>query len=489
MFVGILLALPVIAADTCEDANTLDQQVRAGMKKATQAMIALSSQGGYLYFYTLDLSRQAGEQMASKSQIWVQPPGTPAMGMAFLNAYEATQDPFYLEAASQAALALVKCQLPSGGWHYSGDFDPERPNRDGQRSYQGEQALGGKHPDNPHYFMASTFDDDNTQSAIRFLMRYSEVLDQAGASAEPQVQSSLDRSLQCLLKAQYPNGAWPQRYSGEIRNAADHPVQQASFPEDYPPQWPDLDYTAYYTLNDRCQRDCIFVMFEAYERYQKPEYLEAAIRGADFILLAQLPEPQAGWAQQYDFEMHPAWARKMEPPGVSSAETRASMEALLDIYQKTGDEKYLGAIDRAIVWLHQSEISPGRWARLYEVGTNRPIYGGDNGRIFYDVEKGRRGYNWQSAFGIPAFLNAYQDAASRQEMQPVSSAASVPSSDEVEKILTQMDEQGRWITTRHKSKFPQGTPLISTQAYIKNMNQLARYLSCKGEPLPSVTNE
>ena len=38
-----------------------------------------------------------------------------------------------------------------------------------------------------------------------------------------------------------------------------------------------------------------------------------AERAGDFILAAQMPEPQPAWAQQYDAAMHPAWARKFEP--------------------------------------------------------------------------------------------------------------------------------------------------------------------------------
>ena len=43
-----------------------------------------------------------GEGRANETTVWVQPPGTPSIGMAFLDAYEATGDPTYLEAARRA---------------------------------------------------------------------------------------------------------------------------------------------------------------------------------------------------------------------------------------------------------------------------------------------------------------------------------------------------------------------------------------------------
>ena len=44
-------------------------------------------------------------------------------------------------------------------------------------------------------------------------------------------------------------------------------------------------------------------MLEAFHRLGDDTYLEAAKRGGDFLVLAQLPEPQPGWAQQYNFDM------------------------------------------------------------------------------------------------------------------------------------------------------------------------------------------
>ena len=37
-------------------------------------------------------------------------------------------------------------------------------------------------------------------------------------------------------------------------------------------------------------------------------------------------------AQQYNTDMHPAWARKFEPPAVSSSETAGVIRALLTLH-------------------------------------------------------------------------------------------------------------------------------------------------------------
>jgi hypothetical protein len=127
-------------------------------------------------------------------------------------------------------------------------------------------------------------------------------------------------------------------------------------------------------------------MLEAARIYQDPRYRQSAEMGGQFILLAQMPEPQPGWAQQYDAAMHPAWARVFEPPSVTGGETQSILRTLMVLYRETGDRKYLEPIPRALAWLKRSfvprgeeeifrRVGPGPvLARFYELGTNRPLY-------------------------------------------------------------------------------------------------------------------
>ena len=101
------------------------------MKQATsfyQEKVAV--QGGYVYEYSLDLKLRQGEGKATPTEIWVQPPGTPTVGMAYVGAFEATGDEQFLTAAVDAARAIMYGQLESGGWTASIDFDPKGPHAD-----------------------------------------------------------------------------------------------------------------------------------------------------------------------------------------------------------------------------------------------------------------------------------------------------------------------------------------------------------------------
>ena len=89
----------------------------------------VATEGGYLWRYSADLKTREGEGRADEHTVWVQPPGTPSVGMAFLDAFQATGDELYLDAARQAGYCLVRGQLASGGWDYRLHFDAERRRR------------------------------------------------------------------------------------------------------------------------------------------------------------------------------------------------------------------------------------------------------------------------------------------------------------------------------------------------------------------------
>src|SRR4029453_15250376 len=127
---------------------------------------------------------------------WLQPPGTPSVGEAFLTAYERVKEPYLLDAAVHTARGLVKGQLHSGGWAEFIEFDAEKR---GAYAYRVDGPLKERTP-NP-----STLDEKKTQSAIRFMMH----ADRALGFKDQAIHEATLFALDGLMKAQYPNGAWP----------------------------------------------------------------------------------------------------------------------------------------------------------------------------------------------------------------------------------------------------------------------------------------
>ena len=344
----------------------LPSQAEAALQKAVAYFTTqISTNGGYLWWYTPDLTERAGEGAAADTQIWVQPPGTPSVGFALLHAYQKTEDARYLEAAKGTADALIWGQLACGGWDYRIDFSPEGS----QRWYYHRDKETGV--DGAGRRNRATFDDNTTQSALRLLM----AVDLATGKAA-KYHDAVVYGLVFMLESQFDNGAWPQRY----------PLASKG-------------YSRWYTFNDNAMNDCIRVMLEAYQRYGDVAYLDSARRAGDFITDSQLPTPQAGWAQQYDHDMKPAWARKFEPPSVCPAVTAHNMRTLVDLYLATGESKYLDPIPAAVDWLNRSQISDNQWARFYELETNRPLYFNREYELVYTDDDMPTHYSFQGSWG------------------------------------------------------------------------------------------
>jgi PelA/Pel-15E family pectate lyase len=445
--------------------------VSAGLHKATDFFRKqVSIEGGYLWTYSADLSQREGEGRASPTTAWVQPPGTPAVGEAFLVAYTATADPYYLQAASETALALVRGQLRSGGWDYRIEFaDPARA----RYAYRVEAPRDSQRNE-------STLDDNTTQAALRFLMH----VDRALKFQETRIHEAATYALESLEKAQYPNGAWPQRYT-KYPDPAKFPARKVSYPATWPREFPQKTYSAFYTFNDGALCDVISTLVEAAEIYQEPRWQALAEKGGEFILAAQMPDPQPAWAQQYDADMHPAWARKFEPPAVTGGESQGILRTLLFLYRKTGNRRYLEPLPRALAYLRQSQVAPNRCARFYELQTNKPLYFTKDYVLTYSNNDVPTHY----AFVVEARLDAIQAEYERllqlppeQRDPPVSRSAPRLTSglaSQARDVLRRMDDRGAWVVdgTLRTAEPPSAvTQIIDCQTFIKNVEILSRFL-------------
>lgn len=329
------------------------EEVLAAMKKATAFMSEeVALHGGYVWVVSEDLTKRWGEVPARPSQIWLQG-GTERVGQVMLDAYEATQDDYYLEVARRAADALIYGQHPLGGWHYFIDFDPT-----GVPEWYETQAskfLYGME-EYRYFYGNATFDDRVTQDASKFLLRFYNLTREA-AYREPVL-----KSLDFVLESQYSNGAWPQRYP--LRDDYSHD----GFP----------DYTSFYTLNDGAAQANIELLLEAWETLGNPLYFAAALRAVDALIALQGPEGQGCWAEQHGPDMRPIAARTHEPAGYVVRESIGAMTVLARFYLMTGDRRYLDPIPRCLDWFDRINRESAEQMypkpRYWEPGSNRPIY-------------------------------------------------------------------------------------------------------------------
>jgi hypothetical protein len=469
-------ALLILSFTPAVCAQPAREEALAAMKKAARFYAdSVATKGGYHFSYADDLSYGRSEQSEGPTQIEVQREGTPRVGFAFLEAYDATADRAFLDAAVRAGEALIAGQLCSGGWDYIVEFDPAKRKDYPYRT--DKNCTNAKRP--------TTLDDNVTQAATRLMMR----IDRALGFKNSRIHEAARFALDSLEKAQYPNGAWPQRFTAPPDPAA-FPVIKASYPEKWPWKWPGASYYTHYTFNDNSIADAIDTMLEAARIYGEPRYLASAKRGGDFILLAQMPEPQPAWAQQYDINMQPAWARLFEPPSVTGGESQGILRILMVLYRETGDKKYLDAVRPALEWLEKSVLPPvenpseirrrvGRrgpvLARFYELKTNRPLYVTKGTQVSAKGLGSARIDGYELSYSDASVITHYSVLVSgaelpelRREYERLSAGkpsrrpdklhglspwseydesgplARTPTADEVATLITSMDDRGAW---------------------------------------------
>src|SRR5574344_620636 len=310
-----------------------DDQTLLTMKKATRYMMDIASyRGGFVWNYLPDMSRQWGEMEAKRTMVWIQPPGTPAVGHLMLDAYHATHDEYYYQCAQKIANALIWGQLPCGGWSYLIDFAGENSIRDW---YDTVGKNGWRLEEFQHYYGNATFDDEGTMQAAKFLLRlYLE-------KSDPAYKAPLDKVIKFVLESQYPIGGWPQRYPLMY----DHPFQGKA------------DYTSFITLNDDVIPENIDFLVQCYQTLGMQDLKGPIYRAMNLSLMLQQGAPYAGWADQYTVaDLQPAHARSYEPRSVNTGTTVHMIQKMEDYYRLTGDTKFLSGIPAAIAFLESMKL-------------------------------------------------------------------------------------------------------------------------------------
>jgi PelA/Pel-15E family pectate lyase len=506
---------------TVAEEQSLTDKVQETMRKATQFMVEeVSTNGGYVWYYLPDFSRRWGEMEAYKTMIWLQNPGTISMGHLFLDAYHATGDPYYYQAAEKAANAIIWGQSNEGGWNYMVDFAGDRSLK---QWYNTIGKNGWRLEEFQHYYGNSTFDDDVTSDAARFLLRiYLEKLD-------PAYKPTLEKAIDFILKSQYSNGGWPQRY----------PLKYDFNKQNRP------DYTSFYTFNDDVIWENIHFLIQCYLTLGEERFLDPIYRGMNFYLISQ--DGCGAWGQQLDRNMQTAGARTYEPTAFMPSATYANAMLLLKFYQYTGDRKFLARVPDAIRWLEENKLpdnqtEEGRTHPTFiDVHSHKPVYvhrRGSNviyGEYYVDEndQKLLSHYGGKTRISIDAIKNELQRVSSlsveeatkdsplivaqfdgdttpqvfydlnrsMQRMSPVNEET-------VKGIIDALDEQNRWLT-KHAStsnpyigdgqkqeltdayastsvgdetdtspfRDPSDQLYISTGSYIRNMNILINYIN------------
>ena len=167
---------------------------------------------------------------------------------------------------------------------------------------------------------------------------------------------SVKKAGEFYIAAQNPNGSWSHHYDAE-EGVGKNAIGQVGGGE----------------LNDRAMNDAIEMMALMYHLTGERQYVDAVKRAGDWLVEAQGQEVPL-WADQYDADNNPAWAREFEPPAYGTTATQVACQALREVYRFSGDEAYVEAIRRTLAWLEEN-CPEGKLSCFTEPGTGRAIAG------------------------------------------------------------------------------------------------------------------
>jgi PelA/Pel-15E family pectate lyase len=250
-----------------------------------------------------------------------------------------------------------------------------------------------------------TFDNGATIDELRLLAR------SLSATKDSASKEAFLKGLDLILRAQYPNGGWPQTYP------------------------PGNSYARHITFNDGSMvRLMNFVRdvatksdFSFVDSERRDRCSSAFERGVQCIVKSQIRVNGAltAWCAQHDENtFEPRSARTYELVSLSGAESAGILNLLMSI-EKPSPEVIAAvdaAVDAAVAWFDSVQLkgiretrvdgdkrivpdpdAPPLWARFYEIGSNRPIFVGRDGVKKYDISEieseRRNGYAWYGRWG------------------------------------------------------------------------------------------
>lgn len=268
----------------------------------------------------------------------------------------------------------------------------------------------------------TTFDNHTTHTQVEYLARAFVRL------GDPACRAACERGLDFMLGAQYPNGGFPQR-------------------------WPNIKGIAgHITFNDGVMIGILGVLRAAAEGEPHFAWLDGARRerarraverGTDCLLRTQIRVGgrPTGWGQQHDATtLETTGARTFELACTSPADTTEIVRFLMR--SRDPAPEVVAAVDAAVAWLRavkltgirvervaappveffrhkadfdvvvtKDEQAPPLWARMVEVGTNRPIFASRDGVKVYalaEVDRERRtGSGWYGNWPLRLIENEY----------------------------------------------------------------------------------
>lgn len=319
------------------------------------------------YWAALDRNFIEGELKKTVYKEPVAPPAAERFG------FDPEQPPEFYRTPEGRGIAdiILSFQTPSGGWSKRTDMS--------RRPRKAAEAFGTEASYIP------TFDNKATTTQMRVLAYAFQATDHTDYA------NAFLKGLNLILQAQFPNGGWPQNY----------PLTGG--------------YHDYITHNDDVIVNLLALLRDVVDKKPPLDFVpadfhrEAAAslkRGITCLLRTQVVTEgrKTAWGAQHDtFTLLPQSARAFEPAALASQESARIVTFLMQLPDPSPE--VIAAVDAAVEWFQATRIMGYQWnygksaalepaagagplwARFYEIGTDKPVFGDRDGSVHYEVTK------------------------------------------------------------------------------------------------------
>ncbi|MSU49788.1 MAG: pectate lyase [Opitutus sp.] len=320
-------------------------------------------------------------------------PGIPGKHSRGLQLF-AAKDWYAGEVARAVADRVVAAQTKAGGWTKGNDYTKA----------VAEKTVGAD------VWSGGTLDNDATTWELRFLALAAAATADAARAAS--WRESFGRGLRYVLASQYPNGGFPQIYplAGGYHDAI-------TFNDDATVQALEL-------LRDLADGKPEFAFVSADLRSQAGPSVARGLRCLLDTQLRAADGRRTVWCQQHDaLTLKACAARNFEPVAACTNESAALVKFLMTVPNPSPEVR--AAVQGAIAWFNRTTLrdlawtrqggtgqlvarpgAPPLWARMYELGTDRPIFGDRDRTVHFAVaelsSERRAGYAWYGAWPASA---------------------------------------------------------------------------------------
>ena len=157
------------------------------------------------------------------------------------------------------------------------------------------------------------------------------------------------------------------------------------------------------------------------------------------------------------------------------------MNALILLYRRTGERRFLAPIPKALAYLRASRRADGKMARFYELQTNRPLYFDREYNLTYSDADMPTHYGFIVSDRSNSVERRYEEALRLQQPEPIRKRSRPRHNASLTRragaAIAALDDRGAWVAPAKGSG--SNDPVIDSRTFIRNVGILCDFIAAR----------